>query len=430
MASKRLNILKGKIWILAFLTGLVLWPVVAMAKTYPVTWEPKVINQTLGPGESVILSATFTSTDNLNNIDLWIVPELQPFVSVEPTHFDTIVKNVPVEITVRMSLPHYFETCNHDGTIHIKEKSRTVSQALKVNLKIADLFCPPKLYLTVVSHNEEPRGSRPDYTADRAFYLENRKLVKLLAKTIINHGGKFNFQSDWNYLAAVTKFDDLSITWDTNNKNIVRWMKEDLGAEIDPHAHESKFNYADVAFLIESLGITPSKNVGGFLYDPPDNPQGWEQHKEGIHGIIFPDYFWRADSLWGASTSNHSGNDDESSGIWRPKDRYNFYVDETSARLIYIGGCTQTQEGVKKLLEEIRTGRAPSDGFYTASIMMIQDFMTEDDILQLGAFIDSLSDEVTSGRIQWATLTEMADIWRSKYKEKAFRYDCSNYIKY
>lgn len=205
-------------------------------------------------------------------------------------------------------------------------------------------------------------------------------------------------------------------------------MQEDLGVEIDPHAHESKFNYADVAFLIESLGITPSNNVGGFLYDPPDNPQGWEQHREGIYGLFFPNYFWRADALWGASTSNHSGRDDESSGIWRPQDRYNFYVDEPSERLIYIGNCMHTQEAVMKILNEIRSGRAPSDGFYTASIMMIQDFMTDEEILQLGAFIDSLSDEVASGLVRWTTLSEMAEIWRSEYGEQSFRYDCTHLI--
>src|SRR3990170_5765608 len=196
----------------------------------------------------------------------------------------------------------------------------------------------PPLHLTIVSHNEEPLGGRPDYTADLAYYLQNRDLVKLLAETIASRGATYNFQSDWNYLKAVAMYDVGTVTTNTAGKNIVRWMREDLGVEVDPHAHETQYNYADVAYLIGQLGVSPSNNVGGFLYDPPDNAQGWEQHANGISGSVYPSYFWRADNLWGAATYQHLGNDDKSSGIWRPKDRYNFYVDDPNQRLLYIGG--------------------------------------------------------------------------------------------
>ncbi len=280
------------------------------------------------------------------------------------------------------------------------------------------------IYVTVISHNEEPGQGRPDYTADRNYYLQNRALVKLLAETVTSKGGKYNFQSDWNYLKAVGLYDTGSVTNDTAGKNIVRWMKEDLGVEVDPHAHETQYNYADVAYLIEQLGVVPSKNVGGFLYDPPDNYQSWEKHINGLWGVIYPSYFWRADHLWGAATYLHQGNDDRSSGIWRPKDRYNFTTDDPNQRLLYIGGCLNNQQGVRQLLDDITAGRAPADGFYTATIMMIQDFMTSGSITQLGQFIDSLAGEVAAGKVRWATLTEMAQIWRTQYGAKPFRYDC------
>src|SRR3990170_8327065 len=154
----------------------------------------------------------------------------------------------------------------------------------------------PPVYLTIVSHNEEPLGGRPDYTADRDFYLQNRALLKLLAETITSRGATYNFQSDWNYLKAVAMYDTGSVTGDTAGKNIVRWMRENLGVEVDPHAHETQYNYADVAYLIEQLGVTPSNNVGGFLYDPPDNAQRWEQHANWLNGSVYPSYSWRADT--------------------------------------------------------------------------------------------------------------------------------------
>jgi len=283
----------------------------------------------------------------------------------------------------------------------------------------------PPVYLTIVSHNEEPGAGRPDYTADLNYYLQNRSLVKMLAETITTRGATYNFQSDWNYLKAVALYDVGSVTDNTAGKNIVRWMREDLGVEVDPHAHETQYNYADVAYLIEQLGVTPSNNVGGFLYDPPDNAQRWEQHANWISGSVYPSYSWRADNLWGAATYLHQGNDDKSSGIWRPQDRYNFYVDDPNQRLLYIGGCNG-QAGLMELLSDIETGAAPADGFYTANLMMIQDWLTPQSIAGLGSFIDSLAPYVAQGRVRWVTLTEMADLWRTEYGSQPFRYDCAS----
>jgi len=282
----------------------------------------------------------------------------------------------------------------------------------------------PAVHLTVVSHNEEPAGGRPDYTADINYYLSNRKLVKQLAETITSRGAKYNFQSDWNYLTAVAMFDTGAVTANTNGKNIVRWMKEDLGVEVDPHAHESQYNYADVAYLIGQLGVTPSKNVGGFLYDPPDNPQGWEQHEAGVYGTVYPSYFWRADNLWGAATYLHQGIDDASSGMWRPKDRYNFYVDDTTQRLAYIGRGCGGLAGLVQLVDDIQTGKAPSTGFYTANLMLIQDWMDSVSIAQLGATIDSLAPSVAQGRIVWSTLSQTANNWKTQHAAKESRYTC------
>jgi len=283
----------------------------------------------------------------------------------------------------------------------------------------------PPVYLTIVSHNEEPLSGRPDYTADVNYYLQNRVLLKLFAETITSRGATYNFESDWNYLKAVAMYDVGGVTDNTAGKNIVRWMKEDLGVEIDPHAHETQYNYADVAYLIEQLGVTPSKNVGGFLYDPPDNNQGWEQHMNGIYGWMYPTYFWRADHLWGAGTYQHQGNDDKSSGIWRPKDRYNFYVDDPNQRLLYIGGCNGSRPLLQQVLNDIETGQAPADGFYTADLGYAQDWLTPQSIAELGSFIDSLAPYVAQGRVRWVTLTEMADLWRTEYGSHPFRYDCA-----
>lgn len=281
----------------------------------------------------------------------------------------------------------------------------------------------PAIYVTIILHNEDGlEEGRPDYTENLSYYLQNRQLVKLLAETVIDKGATFNFQSDWNYLLAVAKFDNGAATNNTAGKNIVRWMHENLGAEVDPHSHErGGYNYADVAYLTEQLGVTPTKTVGGFQYYPPNNYQGWEKHENGLWGENYPSYFWRGDILWGASGDGHK-HDDNSSGIWRPKDRYDFYEHDGNQRLVYIGGFLNNTAGVTKLLDDISSGKAPKDGFYTATIMMIQDFMDNSSIAELGNFIDSLKPYVDEGRVRWATLSEMVNLWKTEYESQPFHY--------
>ncbi len=263
-------------------------------------------------------------------------------------------------------------------------------------------------------HNEEPSTGRPDYLNDEDYYYKNRNTVVKLANTITHGGASFNFQSDWNWLMAVDKYDSGDVTDNTADKNIVRWMHEDLGISIDPHAHETKYNYADVAYLIEQLGVEPSPVVGGFLYQPADNAQGWEHHEEGTYGIQYPDFFWKPDVLWGAATKNHQGNDDDHIGVWKPKDRYNFYEHDPDRRLTYIGHGGGMPD-VFNVLNSIESCGLPADRFYTITIVVIQDFITDSNIEDIETFIDKITPYVESGRVRWLTLTEMADRWETEH---------------
>lgn len=66
-------------------------------------------------------------------------------------------------------------------------------------------------------------------------------------------------------LLAVQQFDTGTVIANTNGKNLLRWFVEEKGVICDPHSHENGYNYADVAYLHEQLGIMATKVVGGFL---------------------------------------------------------------------------------------------------------------------------------------------------------------------
>lgn len=288
----------------------------------------------------------------------------------------------------------------------------------------------PVLHVSIVSHNEESGGRNLDYLNNQRIYLQNREYVRQLALMIKSKGAKYNLQSDWTFLQAVARYDTAAVTATTNGKNILKWLVEDLGYEADPHAHESRYNYADVAYLHQQLGLTPSKVVGGFLFSPAANPQGWEQHSPGIFGHVHGSYFWRADILWGAATSLHQGADDETYGIWRPKDKEHFQEHSDLQRLVYIGGGCKTNlnegttGGLDAYLGALAKGRLNEAKLYTATIMINQGRLNPSVINNLASELDRLEPYVAAGQVGYRGLSELVRQWSSSYGARPSQTSC------
>lgn len=283
----------------------------------------------------------------------------------------------------------------------------------------------PTIYLTLVTHNEDGlEDDRPDYVNNRAFYFNNRHLVKLFAETITARGATLNFQSDWNYLLAVAKWDTGPVVeTTTDGKNIVRWMHEELGVEIDPHSHEKKgYNFADVAALINQLGIIPSQTVGGFDHTESHLAR-WEELTQGIFGNKYS-YYWKANILWGGTAPGHTGYANRS-GIWSPRGTgLRFYMHDSSKHYIFIGNCLRNQEGLIAMLDYLAAGHGALNAFYTASMILNQHELTEQSISDLGDFIDSLANYKEAVNIYWKTLSEIRQWWFCRGSQ-AFQFDCS-----
>jgi len=113
--------------------------IVARAENYPIKWTPKKIEKTLGLGHTEEMTVTFVSSSTLENVELWIVPELQPFAYVQPNHFENIVANTKNNVTLHFTIPFGTETKLYDGTIHLKVGSSTYPQTLKVEINIVDV---------------------------------------------------------------------------------------------------------------------------------------------------------------------------------------------------------------------------------------------------------------------------------------------------
>lgn len=132
------SVMKNKA-LLICLFSLLFIPYTVQAKNFPITWDTEKIEQTIALGDSIDVTATFTSKNDMQNVDLWVVQDLQPYVSIEPNHFDMNSKNTPIEVTLHISAASEVPTWHYDGTIHLRVGSRTYPQTLKIKINIVDL---------------------------------------------------------------------------------------------------------------------------------------------------------------------------------------------------------------------------------------------------------------------------------------------------
>ncbi len=273
---------------------------------------------------------------------------------------------------------------------------------------------PTPVYVTIVVHNEEATHATTyqDYRENLEYYLNHREMLRKFALMLHTHGVRFNFQSDWTFLVACGMYENAEVRSNTEGKNIVRYLKEELGVEVDPHAHETQYNYADVAYLIENLGVAPSHTVGGFISDPPERSV-FEHFLSPIRGAHY-DYTWTPEILWGGATYLHE-NDVAVSGVWRPKDTYSFYQHEENGKLVYVGRYTAEFSGVTELVSKLEGRTIPSGKIYTATIFVSQAVLSEPYINKFEQWVLQLKELESQGKVVLTTIQETVEAWEKNY---------------
>ncbi len=98
------------------------------------------------------------------------------------------------------------------------------------------------VYLSVVLHYEESFVQAEDY------FVRQRNDLLAPARYLRDENIRLNVGPDWAFMTAFDSFETEEMRQETGGKSVLPYLKEDLGHEIDPHAHEHGWNYADVAF--------------------------------------------------------------------------------------------------------------------------------------------------------------------------------------
>jgi len=272
------------------------------------------------------------------------------------------------------------------------------------------------VFVNLVMHIEENAA----YDTSLPLYTTLRHRLVDLSEVLLSHGVMFNFQSDWRFLAGVTNFDHGLMTTNTSGTNVVAYLSQ-CGFEIDPHAHETTRNYADVACLVQQCGVTPSGVAGGLIAHPPSNSI-LEQFWQPIAGMVYTDYLWQAEVLWGGGTGNHQ---DETnlwtSGVWMPEST-NHYLrhDPAPPRIPALGNFGATQmawTNLEWLMELRAAGLLSTSCFYSCAIMIRPGELTTNPVYL--AELDARLQHYTSfTNVHWTGITESLDHWRNHFAER------------
>ncbi|MBI5794270.1 hypothetical protein HZA87_04285 [Candidatus Uhrbacteria bacterium] len=282
----------------------------------------------------------------------------------------------------------------------------------------------PVIYVTVFTHNEDGLGTKdPDYTKDEDEFWTDRKAVIEFAQMLKDHHVGYDFQSDWNFLLAIQAFDQG--TDSSHGKNVLRYLSEDLDAQVDIHSHQSMgYNMADVGYLMIQLGVTPSGIVGGMIASPSEDSL-LEDFWEPMEANKF-DYTWTAEAIFGGGTSLHQ--DEESlwtSGVWRPQDNEHYLVNDDGAPIPSIGYYESNWDGLDDLLAHEKAGDLEAGKMYTIAINAHQRDFNEAFKDEFEARLETYDDETALGTLVWVTFDEVLDIWHTTYNEdpNIFKFD-------
>lgn len=292
------------------------------------------------------------------------------------------------------------------------------------------LYAQPVVYFNFLSHNEETNqwNGTPYYTANRA------KIITL-ANYFQDNGITWNMQSDWVYLTNVLSKETAPMMSSTNNKNILRFLYEDKGVEMDPHAHESTYIYPDVVALMDSIGLPESKIIGGTIYNDFNGMNVWTNLINGQYGVIFPTKFWKPDFMMGGGTPNHVA-DIKYYGLWNPTDTNDYLTHNPASPLHHIGvGCEMKIRdtsnvayivaALKQVVSNVQNGSYPSNGIYLQTIFFEQGDLNNmtfyNKVIEIA---DSVNQMVQSGTAQWKTLKQVGDYWINTYNSQMFQWEC------
>jgi hypothetical protein len=262
-----------------------------------------------------------------------------------------------------------------------------------------------------------PAGSLDEPEA-REEYERLRAALIIMGRRMHTWNIPWTVQSDWKFLLATLRYESGLIDDETKYKPLLEYLRDDLGVVIDPHSRERYgYNYTDVSYLLDSLGLGGSKVIGGHIWDPAlPEFQLWDRFRLPVSGYAFPHASWRGEIMMGSATPMHAS-DPVVSGVWRPMGRWHYFIDDEMGNIACIGQYMGDIFGVRDLLDLRRRGIIHPDsiltsGFHITPAMILDPVAqgsVEDTVLRV------LSGMRDDGDVVLTDFTSLIEIWREYF---------------
>ena len=126
-----------------------------------ITWSDNQVEVVLSPGENLTQDLTFSSSLDVEDIVFEPVPELAPFLSVQPSTVANVVADQQYDVQLNFDIPSDAVLDTYDGVVLIRLGRRTLPETLTITVGVwasftseglgYTLLYPPPLSATVGS---------------------------------------------------------------------------------------------------------------------------------------------------------------------------------------------------------------------------------------------------------------------------------------
>jgi hypothetical protein len=107
-----------------------------------ISWTPSALIGEVARGHSKTVAVSFTSAETVNNVEVRVVPELQPYVQVNPSVFAVIPAGQPRTLNVTFSASSSSQLGTFDGTIQLRQRNN-LARPLPVTVLVTVVPLPP-----------------------------------------------------------------------------------------------------------------------------------------------------------------------------------------------------------------------------------------------------------------------------------------------
>ena len=151
--------------VLIFLFSVLIPSVFALKNdTSAINWQPSKINVEIFKGAGRIIDVQFTSSETIDGVELFIVPEIRPYIKILNQSFSSHINADEINsLRLLFSIPNNIPLTFVEGTVHLRQNNKTISKPLPITINIFDPLPAVKelenYLLTQFGTSEPPIGS-------------------------------------------------------------------------------------------------------------------------------------------------------------------------------------------------------------------------------------------------------------------------------